>query len=263
MNDYKSTKNQIIHRIIDICHLNKEGHIASSLSVLDLVYCIYKNYITSNGKNKFVLSKGHASLGLYAILEHFEILMPQESLETFCSFNSVLGGHPTTKVSGVEASTGSLGHGMPISVGMALAKKIKNESGVIFCLIGDGEANEGTIWESALLASHHQLNNLCCILDHNKSTDRALNIGNMIKKFEAFEWNTKSIDGHNPKEIIASIDYIFSSNRPLFIDAHTIKGKGCLGMENNPEWHHKYPNEKEYSDIIKTLKNKKQDDNNI
>jgi len=253
MNDYIETKAQIIHRIIDICFSNKEGHVASSLSVLDLIYYIYKDHITTNNQNKFVLSKGHASLGLYAILEHFNILTSQESLETFCSFDSVLGGHPTVKVSGVEASTGSLGHGMPISVGMALAKKIKNEPGIIFCLIGDGEANEGTIWESALLASHHQLNNLCCILDRNKSTDRALSIGNMIKKFEAFEWNTKSIDGHNSEEIKSSINSAFNSSRPLFIEANTTKGKGCSIMENNPEWHHKIPNSTEYRSLLESI----------
>jgi len=254
MNDYIDTKNQIIRRIIDICFSKKEGHVASSLSVLDLVYCIYKDHITINNKNKFVLSKGHASLGLYAILEHFNILTEQESLETFCSFNSVLGGHPTIKVSGVEASTGSLGHGMPISVGMALAKKIKNESGIVFCLIGDGEANEGTIWESALLASHHKLNNLCCILDHNGSTDRALSIGNMTKKFDAFDWSTICINGHNKKEIENAL--IISSERPRFILANTIKGFGVDCMCNNPEWHHKCPNEQEYNTIIKTLNKK-------
>jgi transketolase len=251
MNNYIYTKNQIIRRIIDICFFNKEGHLASSLSVLDLIYCIYKYHITINNKNKFVLSKGHASLGLYAILEHFNILTEEESLETFCSFNSILGGHPTIKVSGVEASTGSLGHGMPISVGMALAKKIRNEPGIVFCLIGDGEANEGTTWESALLASHHQLDNLCCILDHNKSTDRALSIGNMIKKFDAFDWSTISINGHNKKEIQNAL--MISSERPRFILANTIKGFGVDCMCNNPEWHHKCPNEQEYNNIITTL----------
>lgn len=242
---YIDIRNKLTKQILDISYKSKEGHIASSLSIIDIIYTVYKNFLLKNSLDKFILSKGHGSLALYTILEYFNILNPQQ-LESFCSFDSVLGGHPTIKIPGVEASTGSLGHGLPIAVGMALAKKIKNESGTIFCLIGDGESNEGTTWESAMVASHHKLDNLCCILDHNKSTNRALNIGNMRQKFEAFEWLSFVCDGHSIHSLENIFKHIPGSDRPIFIQADTIKGKGIKNMENNPEWHHKIPNSEEY-----------------
>lgn len=240
-------KNNLIKKIIDIAYLKKEGHIASSLSILDILIVLYSNFI--DDKNKFVLSKGHASLGLYAVLDYFDLL--ENDINTFCDFDSNLGGHPSNKIKNVESSTGSLGHGFPFALGMAMSKKIKNESGKIFTIIGDGESNEGTIWETALLASHHKVNNLCCILDHNHSTDRALDIGNMCKKFESFGWSVTEIDGHDQKEIKSALMKNFDS--PHFILANTIKGKGCSLMEGNPEWHHKFPTLDEYELLIGEL----------
>ena len=240
------TKQKLIKRILELCYSNKEGHIPSSLSVLDILYSIYKN---KTDHDRFVLSKGHASLGLYVILENFGLL--QEDLNTFCKFNSIFGGHPTIKISNVEASTGSLGHGMPMALGMAIAKKIKNEDGNIYVLIGDGECNEGTIWETALLAHHHKLNNLYCLLDHNHSTDRALDIGNVLAKFQSFGWDCIEIDGHSTEDIKKAIQ--IKSNKPVFILCNTIKGKDCSVMENNPEWHHKIPSEEQYINIINKL----------
>jgi len=236
----------IIKKIIEVSYLNKEGHIPSSLSVLDILYCMYENM---SKKDIFILSKGHASLGLYAILEHFNLLTVE--INSFCKFNSVLGGHPTISIDNVEASTGSLGHGMPIAFGMALSKKIKNNDGIVYVLIGDGEANEGTIWETALLAANHKMNNLICLMDNNHSTDRALNINDITAKFKSFVWDTLEINGHNTEEIKLAI--LFKTSKPLFILCNTIKGKGCHLMENNPEWHHKIPNENEYNELMKDL----------
>jgi transketolase len=241
-------KNDLIKKIIDIAYVKREGHIASSLSILDILCVLYENFI--NDENKFVLSKGHASLGLYVVLDYFNLL--DEDIDTFCDFNSNLGGHPSNKVKNVESSTGSLGHGFPFALGMAMSKKIKNEPGKIFTVIGDGESNEGTIWETALLASHHKVNNLCCILDHNHSTDRALDIGNMCKKFEAFGWSVSEVDGHNQEELFNAFNKTFDT--PHFILANTIKGKGCSIMESNPEWHHKFPTLEEYNLLVEKLK---------
>jgi transketolase len=144
-----------------------------------------------------------------------------------------------------------LGHGFPIALGMALAKKIKKEDGNIYCLIGDGESNEGTIWETALLAAHHKLDNLICIMDHNKSGDRALTIDPVGKKFESFNWDVEEIDGHNQEEIINCL--LKKRNKPTFILANTIKGKGISFMENNPEWHHKAPTEEDLIKIYKEI----------
>jgi transketolase len=160
-------------------------------------------------------------------------------------------GHPSNKVNGVETSTGSLGHGLPIGVGMAIGYKIQKLDGKIFVLIGEGESNEGTIWESALLASHHKLNNLVCIMDHNKSGDRALKIDSVIKKFEAFNWNVVEIDGHDSVQINNALSTI--TDKPIFILANTVKGKGISMMENNPEWHHKSPSFDELEKFLKEL----------
>ena len=133
----------LIKRICQISHLSKEGHIGSSLSILDILYVLYEKFITFDtlDRNRVILSKGHASLGLYAIMEHFGLL-ENNSLETFGQFNSVLGGHPSNAFKNIEASTGSLGHGLPISIGIALAYKIKNYQKQIFVIVGDGEMNE-------------------------------------------------------------------------------------------------------------------------
>jgi transketolase len=239
----------LIKRIVDISYKSKEGHIASSLSILDILYTIYDSII-KNSNHSFILSKGHASLGLYVILEHFKLL--EENLDTFCEFNSNLGGHPSNKIKNVKSSTGSLGHGLPIGIGIALSEKIKKTDNKVFVIIGDGESNEGTIWESALLASNHNLDNLYCIMDYNHSNDRALKLDSIIDKFKSFNWNCIEIDGHNQEEIMMALSKE-SKDKPTFILANTIKGKGCKIMENNPEWHHKSPNDEEYTIIINEL----------
>lgn len=237
--------NNLIKKIVELSHLSKEGHIPSSLSILDILYVFYNKF----SQEKLILSKGHAALGLYVILEHFDLL--ETDINTFCKFDSILGGHPTNKVKNVVASTGSLGHGLPIGVGMALGHKIQNIDQKVVVLIGDGECNEGTIWESALLASHHNLNNLYCIVDYNHSGDRALSLGDIQNKFSSFGWQVLDIDGHNQVQIEQSINFI--SPKPVLILANTIKGKGISFMENNPEWHHKFPNDEEFIKITSLL----------
>jgi transketolase len=203
-------------------------------------------------RDRFVLSKGHASLGYYAVLEAFGFLDKGE-LATFCEYNSRLGGHPDrNKVPGVEASTGSLGHGLPMAVGMALALKIQNNPARVFCLVGDGEMNEGSMWESLLLAAHHKLNNLTCIVDYNRSTDRAVDISNLDSKFAAFNWETLNIDGHDQNAIRYALQ-AKSDIKPMAVIANTIKGKGCSIMENNPEWHHKSPTKDQLKEILEGL----------
>jgi len=236
---------EIIKRVVDISFQRKEGHIASSLSILDILYVFYKNIKDS----RLILSKGHASLGLYTILEHFNLL--ECDLDDFCKFNSKLGRHAGDKIENIITSTVSLGPGLPISAGIAMGNKIQNINEKVYVIIGDGESNEGTIWETAMLASHHKLNNLYCIMDYNHSGDRALKIDDVCKKFESFGWKVIEINGHNHNEILNSMCY--NSDKPIFILANTIKGKGIEIMENNPEWHHKSPNDEEYKTIIENL----------
>jgi len=227
--------NKLILKIIRLAFIGQEGHVPSALSILDLIDSVYKKYITKNKLNKFVLSKGHGSLALYVVLEKYKII---KNVNTFCSYFSKYGGHPDkNKIKGVESSTGSLGHGFPFASGMALGKKIKKESGKVFVLIGDGECNEGAIWETCLIANHHKLNNLICIIDHNKSTNRALIVDDLRKKFISFGWDAFTINGHNENLLFKTIKK--QKKKPLAIIAKTIKGKGVSFMENNPEWHHK------------------------
>ena len=235
-------------RIVNLAHSSREGHVPSSLSVLDVMYALYRDYISKDSNHKFVLSKGHASLGLYVVLDYFGML--GTDINTFCKFDSLLGGHPTMKLPSVEASTGSLGHGMPIAVGMAMAKKIRGIDGTVFVLIGDGEANEGTVWESALLASQHGLDNLVCLLDHNHSTDRAMKIDDGCSKFSSFGWKTIEVDGHDIQAITSAVATI---GKPAFVLCNTIKGKGIRMMENNPEWHHKSPTAEQVQSILTEL----------
>jgi transketolase len=240
---------QLIKKILELSHSKKEGHIGSSLSILDILYVLYDKFIT-NTNNKFILSKGHASLGFYVVLNYFNLL--KCDIDSFCDFNSELGGHPCNKTESVETSTGSLGHGLPIAVGMAMGYKIQNKDNKVFVLIGDGEANEGSIWESAMLASHHKLNNLYCVLDHNRSGDRAVKIDDVKEKFKSFNWDCLEVDGHDQQQLIDAFSHI-SEYKPIFILANTIKGKGIKVMENNPEWHHKSPNIDELNIFIGEL----------
>ena len=236
-----------------------EGHIPSALSILDILWVLYDRVMKIDPRNpadperdRFILSKGHASLGLYAVLID-KGFIPCAEMERFGRYDCILGGHPDrNKVPGVEASTGSLGHGFPMAVGIALGLKIQKLNSRVFTLIGDGESNEGTIWESALLASHHKLSNLCCIVDHNHSTDRALDLGDLASKFSSFGWESLVIDGHDHEEIYQALNRT-GNNKPMAVIAETVKGYGCAPMENNPEWHHKSPSKEELDAILENL----------
>jgi len=238
---------------------SKEGHLASAFSILDILYVLYHKVLRIDPKHpsnpkrdRFILSKGHASLGLYAILANLGFFSKRD-LATFCQYESKLGGHPDrNKVPGVEVSSGSLGHGFPMAVGIALGLKITKNPARVYALVGDGESNEGTVWESALLASHHHLDNLCCIVDQNHSSDRALSLENLEHKFTSFGWECISIDGHAHKEIEQALKKKHSG-KPLVIIANTIKGFGSKMMENNPAWHHKSPTQEEYEVILEEL----------
>jgi len=256
-------KNKIIkklqYRICELSHNAQEGHVPSALSVLDIVWIIYDKIINlslvkkkSSKRDFFIMSKGHGCLAQYVVLEN-KNFFKKKSLNFFGSYNSSFGGHPdSNKIKGVEASTGSLGHGFPFACGIAYAHKLKKNKSKVYVLIGDGECNEGTVWETCLLASHHKLNNLICIIDKNKSTDRALNIDNLEKKFKSFGWLTLNINGHSHYELMKSLK--IKSQKPIAIIANTIKGKGVRLMENNQhEWHHKLIDEKMLKDLKKEL----------
>lgn len=238
---------QLKEKILEAASEAGEGHVPSSFSILDMLLVLYERIARIDPKNpddpardRIFLSKGHASLGLYAVLAQrgfFSI----ETLRSMGEFESILGGHPDrTKIPGVEASTGSLGHGFPMAVGSALGMKIKKTDTQVYAIIGDGECNEGTIWEAAMLAAHHKLANLTCIVDYNHSGDRALLLGDITKKFASFGWDAVEVNGHDQDALYGAI-VAPRHGQPRAIIAQTIKGYGLKSMENNPEWHHKSP----------------------
>ena len=241
--------NKVRRKIIEMSAKSGEGHVPSAFSILDILWVLYDRGLVKD-KNKLVLSKGHASLGLYVILAEKGIIDP-ELLDGYVDFDNPLGGHPDRTRLPIQCSTGSLGHGFPMSVGLALGAKIKKEDSKIYAIIGDGECNEGTIWESAMLASHHALNNLYCIVDYNHSTDRALVVGDLRAKFEAFGFRAVSVDGHDQAALYDAL--MEESDRPTAIVANTIKGHGLTIMENTTEWHHKSPNAEEAAIMLKEL----------
>jgi transketolase len=236
-----------------------EGHLGSAFSILDILWVLYNNVLRIDpanpraaGRDRFVLSKGHAAVGLYAILAQRGFIS-FEDLMNFAASDSSLGGHPDgRKVPGVEASTGSLGHGMPMAVGMAMGLRIKAEAPRVVTLIGDGEANEGAIWEAAMLAVHHKLGNLTCVVDYNHSGDRALRLGDLCRKFATFGWDSCEVDGHDHLQILQALTPT-GGDVPRLVVANTIKGKGCPEMENNPAWHHKIPTPTELESLIAQL----------
>jgi len=245
--------------ILETAYKTKEGHIPSAFSILDILYVLYDSVLNVDPKNPektdrdyLLVSKGHSAVGLYAVLAD-RGFFPMSELDTFGHFNSRLGGHPDrNKVPGVEASTGSLGHGLPIAVGIAMGLGYKNELQRVFCIIGDGELNEGSMWEAILLAGEHKCKNLTCIVDYNHSIDRSILWGDLTEKFKAFGWDTLEVDGHNH----ASLEEAFrrrDRERPLAVIANTIKGNGCKSIENEPGWHHRSPNEDELAQLLKEL----------
>lgn len=248
INDFKKIRLDILEMV----YKAQEGHIPSAFSVVELLYVLYSKM---DKNDTFFLSKGHASVALYAVLAHFGYLDRKE-LGTFCQYNSKLGDHPHCDIEPIINSSGSLGHGFPMAAGYALSKKIKKELGRVFCLIGDGETNEGTIWETAMFAEQLKLSNLVCIVDNNNSQIRAMVSINLKEKFESFGWLSQEINGHNPIEIEKALfsKGVDKLNKPLCVIANTVKGKDIKEMENDFfVWHHRTPTKSEFELFKKEL----------
>jgi transketolase len=228
------------------------GHLASAFSILEIVRILYDRVLKHDPKNslwedrdRFVLSKGHGCMALYSILSEHGYFSKEE-LKTFCKIDSRLGGHPEKGVlPGIEVSTGSLGHGLAFGIGLAVAAGLKNKSWRTFVLLGDGELNEGSIWESLMHAYKHNLSNLTIIIDFNRmqasgESENILSLKPLGKKFKSFGFEVFEIDGHNLSDLYDSFilsDY--KSTKPKVIIANTVKGKGVHSVEVSPEWHHK------------------------
>jgi len=226
------------------------GHPGGAFSSIDMMTALYFDVMKIDPGNprweerdRFILSKGHSSIGLYTVL-HLRGFMSRETLLTFRQDNSLLCGHPDMhKVPGVEMSTGSLGHGLSVGVGLAVSAKMDRKGYRVFVLMGDGETQEGSIWEAAMFASHHRLDNLIGIVDRNMLqidglTEDILALEPYKAKWEAFGWHVAEIDGHDFEQITASLRQTpLAAGKPTLILANTVKGKGISFMEHNPAWH--------------------------
>lgn len=228
----------------------RRGHIGSSMSIVEILRVLYDDILKYDPKNinlinrdRLILSKGHGCLALYAILSD-KVFFSKKKLKSFCKPTSILGGHPDKNVPGVETTTGSLGHGLSIAVGMALSLKIKKIKSRVFVILGDGEMNEGSVWEALMSASKHKLNNLFIIIDNNKlqtygSPANVAGLFNLKKKLASFGFETININGHSISQLYRSFKKKSPKNKPRAIICNTIKGKGIDFAEGKLEWHHK------------------------
>ena len=228
--------------ILNLTFKAKSSHIGSCLSIVEILVALYFKILNKN--DRFILSKGHAALALYSILFEKKVIT-KKTLSSFGSNKTILMNHVSNKVKGVEFSTGSLGHGLPVSVGKALKFKTNKEKNKVFVLMSDGEINEGTTWESLLFANHHKLDNLNIIIDYNKiqSMDfvsKVIKLEPLKQKLQSFGCKVYEVNGHSVKQLSKFLK-IKSLNKPKVIIANTVKGKGVSFMENNNLWHYKSP----------------------
>jgi transketolase len=254
--------NDLRRKIVDMITHAGEGHIPSAFSIVDIINTLYSRFLKFDPKRPdwserdyFVLSKGHGCAALYVVLARHGFIS-EADLEGYGRYEGILGGHPDrTKVPGVEASTGSLGHGFPTAAGIALGMRIQQRPNRVVALVGDGECHEGTVWETALVAQNLKLANLCCIVDFNGSAAQILPHPDIVAQWRAFGWETVSIDGHSESEIVSALEPFFAGARgkPYAIIARNVKGKGVSFMETHGPWHHKIPNAQEYAAIMEEL----------
>jgi transketolase len=249
--------------ILNMVMAAREGHIASSFSCIDILSVLYFYIMNINPqhpqwpqRDRFILSKGHAACAQYAVLAR-RGYFPVEKLKTIGQKDSMFGGHPDKdKIPGVEVSTGSLGHGLSIGSGMALAAKKDNEKHRVFVVLGDGECQEGTVWEAAMFAAMHKLDNLVAIIDYNKQQaigylDKVIHLNPLAEKWQAFGWNVEEVSGHDFNELLNVFSHIpFEENKPSLVIAHTIKGKGVSFMEKILMWHARATTQEEFRQAV-------------
>ncbi len=257
---------KIRKHIIDMLYRAKSGHPGGSLSAVEAIIALYYKHMKYNSKNpkdpnrdRFILSKGHAAPALYAVLAEKGFFNKKE-LKKLRKMNCMLQGHPVCKnIPGIEASTGSLGHGLSFAVGVALAGKLDKKDYHVYAMMGDGETAEGQIWEAAAAASHYKLDNLIGLIDRNMlqidgNTEQVLRLESIKDRWSAFGWKVKEINGHNFQEIFEALDEAKEHKKqPSLIILNTIKGKGISYMENNVDFHGVAPNEMEYKLAMEEL----------
>jgi len=251
--------------VLRMIHRAKSGHTGGSLSNADILTALYYRVMRIDPANpnwpdrdRFIASKGHSVESLWCILADLGFF-PKEELETYCRFGTRLIGHPNNKVPGIEMNTGALGHGLSIAVGMALAAKRDGRNYRVFCLMGDGEQAEGSIWEAAMSGAHYGLDNLVGIIDRNGlqisgPTEDVMAIEPLEAKWKAFGWHVVEVDGHDMEALVRVLEAAPEiRNKPTLVLARTVKGRGVSFAENNPVWHHHVPNDEELERALAEL----------
>ena len=248
----------IRYTTLQLSHNANESHTAGAMSMTDILVTLYENYLNNSPemqnspeRDRFILSKGHCCASLYAVLAEKGFFIKEELMEKFAVNGTHFYAHASHTLPGIELSTGSLGHGLPVACGLALGSKRKGYNNKIYCLVGDGEMNEGSNWEAIMFAAHNKLDNLCLIIDKNKmqalgDTKDVLCLDPLPAKLEAFQWNVVDIDGHDYDQIISAFEnFQVCKGKPTVIVANTIKGKGVSFMEHNLKFHYSAPSSEE------------------
>lgn len=258
--------NKIRRIILDLIYRTKSPHIGGSFSSVEILESLYFRIMNvspddpfNNGRDRFILSKGHACPALYAVLAERGFLGDEE-LRGFATDGGTLEQHPTRNVKqGIEVSTGSLGHGLSMGIGMAVAAKRDGRNNRVFVLMSDGELNEGSVWEAVMFAAHHRLDNLIAIVDCNRIqalgfTKDVVDLEPLLQKWSSFGWTAKEVNGHDCNEITEALKGVpFEKDKPSIIIARTVKGKGVSFMENDLLWHYRTPDSDEYERALKEL----------
>ena len=272
MENLKALAYELREDTIDIIMSGKAGHIGGDMSVMEILTELYFDQMNIGPENmddpdrdKFVMSKGHSVEAYYAVLAKKGFLDKDDVIANFSKFGSKYIGHPNNKLPGIEMNSGSLGHGLPVCVGMALAGKMNHQDCRVYTVMGDGELAEGSVWEGAMAGSHYKLDNLCAVVDRNRlqisgNTEDVMAHDDLHERFFSFGWHVIDVaDGNDIDQLKAAFDEAKETKgKPTVLIANTIKGKGSSVMENKANWHHKVPNEEELAQIKKDLKEKKE-----
>ena len=272
MENLKALAYELREDVIDMIVEGKAGHIGGDMSVMEILTEIYFDQMNISPENQddpnrdmFVMSKGHSVEAYYAVLARKGFFDIKEVIATFSKFGSQFIGHPNNKLAGIEMNSGSLGHGLPVSVGMALAGKMDGRDYRVYTVMGDGELAEGPVWEGAMAAHQYKLDNLCAVVDRNRlqisgNTEDVMGHDDLHERFRAFGWHVIDVaDGNDIDQLHAAFEEAKTvKGQPTLLIANTIKGKGSSVMENKANWHHKVPGEEELAQIRKDLAERKE-----
>ena len=272
MENLKALAYELRENVIDMIVEGKAGHIGGDMSVMEILTEVYFDQMNISPENmddpdrdKFIMSKGHSVEAYYAVLAAKGFFDIKDVIATFSKFGSQFIGHPNNKLPGIEMNSGSLGHGLPVSVGMALAGKMDNKDYRVYTVMGDGEVAEGSVWEGAMAASHYKLDNLCAVVDRNRlqisgNTEDVMAHDDLHERWSSFGWNVIDVaDGNDIDQLKAAFDAAKEvKGKPTMLIANTVKGKGSSIMENKANWHHRVPNAEELEQIRKDLAERKE-----